>query len=127
MPPAGILTSPVSVRSLSTASPSRLIVKPSVPYQVGRPSTQTPPSTSDDANLVRRVVAPVDITPAPFPEVGQVFIERPVDGGRRQCIRLVEQPDGVGGGGRIDVGPFDRGGDVVDVPVGHGRQDGHTE
>ena len=30
-----------------TESPSRLMVKPSVPYQVGRPSTPTPPSASN--------------------------------------------------------------------------------
>src|SRR5205823_12982870 len=39
---------------------------------------------SDDPNLVRRVVAPVDLTRAPPAEVGQVFVERPIDGGRRQ-------------------------------------------
>src|SRR5439155_20876981 len=47
---------------------------------------------SDDADLVRRVVAPVDLTPAPLAEVGQIFVEGPVDGGRRQCPRLAEQP-----------------------------------
>src|SRR5262245_31159836 len=71
-----------------------------------------PNQRTQDPDLERRIIVPVDPAATALAQAAQVFVESPFERAWRKALGCVGRGNRGGGGSRIEVGPLDRAGDV---------------